>query len=186
MKISKLFGFIALIAAVLTFSTCDIEEPHEHKWSEWSVSQRATCSKPGRQSRNCMGVIKSPNGTTHCNAWEYQDIPPDPSLHEFRYPKNEDIILEPTCTEWGSGTSYCSNGCGTSKIVDINPRHDYYSVTITAPTCILVGREEVTCLKCGHHETRNIAALGHKWVNSNTGNWLTGYKCSRCGIYKPG
>jgi len=170
---------------VLTLSTCDslIWEKHEHEWSEWSVDTPATCSTIGKGHRYCMGYNKG----QPCNAWEYRDIPVDTSLHIFAdYVKDEDIIVEPTCTETGTGTSYCLNGCGTSKIIDLPFRHSFDGggTTIREPTCTSSGSFRANCTKCGLLSTGTLHPLGHSWQKVGTNFW-TQYKCSRCGIYSP-
>jgi len=186
MKTNKLFGFITFVAVVilaLTLGTCGLLlEEHEHEWGPWGVAPEnsPTCSTAGKEERMCTGYI---TGKGWCQAIETRAIPPDPSLHRFVAVKDTDIIVAPTCTETGTGTSYCSNGCGTSKIVDMPIRHDWSGRITKEPTCISSGTSEGYCLKCGLHGTNTLNPLGHSWVDSHTGHWLTQYKCSRCGIF---
>jgi len=190
MKTNKFFGFITLIAVVilvLTLDTCDdlFWEKHEHEWGPWwivNTLDHPTCSTAGLETRNCNGYDKG----QPCPAWETRAIPPDPSLHFFLDPRDEDIIVEPTCTEGGMGTSYCSR-CGESKVVDMGIRHDFSGggIRTREPTCTSSGTIESDCMKCGLHTTGTISPLGHSWVNSGS-QWLTQYRCSRCGIYSAG
>ena len=50
----------AFIIAILSFSSCG----HEHAWSEWTVTKRATCTAEGEQTRTC-----------ECGETEKQTIP---------------------------------------------------------------------------------------------------------------
>lgn len=80
-------------------------------------------------------------------------------------------IVEATCKSSGSITSTCSI-CGFSKVenIPISTVHSYNSgVVDEAPTCTTSGKKLYTCVVCSATETETISALGHDWLNGDSG-----------------
>lgn len=79
-------------------------------------------------------------------------------------------IVAPTCTAEGSydNVVYCKV-CGVEldrEVVVVEATgHNYKAwVQIVAPGCETGGVERRECINCKKYETRDIAALGHEWV----------------------
>ncbi len=99
------------------------------------------------------------------------------------------VTKEPTCTEKGTKTKFCSD-CDSQVIEEIPATgHTYGASTVTKePTCTETGEESKTCSVCDKTVKETLAALGHKY-----GEWIvtkepteteTGEKsqtCERCG-----
>ena len=88
-----------------------------------------------------------------------------PVGHSFtNYTSNNDA----TCTENGTKTATCDNGCGvTNTVVDENTAlgHAYDNgVVTTAPTCEGAGVKTFTCANCGDTYTEAVSATGHTVV----------------------
>ena len=88
-----------------------------------------------------------------------------PVGHNFTgYTSNNDA----TCTENGTKTATCDNGCGvTNTVVDENTAlgHAYDNgVVTTAPTCEGAGVKTFTCQSCGDTYTEAVSATGHTVV----------------------
>ena len=82
---------------------------------------------------------------------------------------NWEVIKAASCTVSGSEQRTCS-GCGQTESRDIpaTGKHVFGNWEVSkAATCTEKGQEVRACA-CGETETREIAALGHKW-----GQWVT-------------
>lgn len=96
-------------------------------------------------------------------------------------------VTPATCTTGGYTTHTCTR-CGHSYTdAQTEPNgHNFVEdwQTITAPTCTNRGSEKRTCLTCGHTETREVAALGHKWGPPDYDDGYSSgqsHTCERCG-----
>ena len=71
----------------------------DHTWGAWGVTEPATCTEDGLETRACAA----------CGETENQTVPA--SGHSFTsYVPNDDA----TCTEDGTETAACDNGCGAT------------------------------------------------------------------------
>jgi len=88
-------------------------------------------------------------------------------------------VHAPTCTEAGYTEYECSE-CGETKQDDVTAAlgHDYGAWTeVTPASCLTAGEERRVCSHDSSHvEVREIAALGHSYVDGI---------CERCGAEEP-
>ena len=106
--------------------------------------------------------------------------------HSFtNYISNDDA----TCTEDGTKTAECDNGCGTTDTVTDEGTalgHDYVT-DVTDPECELIGFTIHECSRCGdYYLTDIVEATGHTYVAEVTepsclSAGYTTYTCSVCG-----
>ena len=97
--------------------------------------------------------------TCRCG-YSYQDNDVDALGHKFT---NYVSDGNATCTNDGTKTAVCDNGCGTKDVVaDAGSAKGHsYSETITAPTCTAQGYTTYLC-HCGHSYTDHfVDATGH-------------------------
>jgi len=76
--------------------------------------------------------------------------------------------VEPTCTSEGYTIVFCGACQAILDVVEPTapvPENHVYGewVETTAPTCTEKGVETLTCVCCGHTETRDVDALGHNY-----------------------
>ena len=118
-----------------------------HSWDEGVVTKEPTEEEAGEKLRTCLV----------CGATKTDTIPPLTHTHSY-----ESVTTAPTCTEQGYTTYTCA--CGDSYVSDYGEAlgHDLGDwATVTAPTCTEEGTEQRNCSRCGHTESRAIAATGH-------------------------
>ncbi len=120
--------------------------PHEHEWSDWTVTTEATCTEKGEETRSC-----------ECGETETREVA---ALgHDYVAE-----VIEPTCTKSGY-TLYTCSRCGHSYKDDpVEPEHKFDEGTVTAPTCTEMGYTTYTCLVCGEKyvdEASWVPAKGH-------------------------
>ena len=98
------------------------------------------------------------------------------------------ITKEPTCTEKGEKTRYCSR-CDKALVESIDLIDHTYNEwkTVKKASCTEEGKQERKCSMCGKIETKSISALGHGF-----GEWIIAKEptctekgektryCSRC------
>jgi len=72
-----------------------------------------------------------------------------------------------TCTEDGTKTAYCDNGCGTTDtIVEENSkRHDYILDVLREPTCTKTGSGIYMCSICKDYYTALLPAIDHLYTD---------------------
>ena len=150
----------------------------DHSWSEWNVTQEATCTEAGSQTRTC----------TSCGAVETVTIPAKGHTEEIISSKAA------TCTETGlTEGSHCSvcdvvlveqtvipalghawnttncaeaatctrEGCGATRAAG---EHVWGDWTVTKEaTCTEAGSRTHTCTSCKVEASEAIPALGHDY-----------------------
>ncbi len=90
--------------------------------------------------------------------------------HDF---SRSEITTQPTCTESGVRTYYCSL-CGSStstltgrpKTETVRPLGHNWSTEEKPATCTEAGYTRRTCTRCGESSSTAIAALGHDYVDT--------------------
>lgn len=114
--------------------------------------------------------------------WGYTDEG-DTCTHSYT-----SVVTSPTCTEQGY-TEHTCDECG-DKYVDSYTEalgHDWSLPVITKPaTCLINGKQEVTCSRCLTKEIQPIPATGHDYKSvvtppTCTEQGYTTYTCSKCG-----
>lgn len=145
----------------------------EHDWGEWEVTNAATCTDKGLETRVCS------RDSSHI---ETRDI--DALGHDY-----VPTVTPPTCTEQGFTTYTCSR-CPAGYVDDYVPAigHNYGEWSIVTPaTCTQNGEEIRVCANdASHAETREIPATGHSYTAKHTASTcvsqgFTSYICSVCG-----
>lgn len=115
---------------------------------------------------------------SHCNATKYEvvrrveiidDTTPEPNpgdeTCEHTY---TDTVIAPTCYSNGY-TQHVCNKCGNSySDTEVEAKGHTMGDWLeqNTPTCTDIGSEKRVCVDCGHFETREIPALGHKHVTT--------------------
>ena len=131
---------------------CDCGEKSDlntHTYSEWTVTQAATCTENGQKERTCTACGQTESGT----------------VLKTEHSIVKDDAVEPTCTVEGKTKgSHCSE-CGMVFKAQISIEatgHSWteYTKTIKTNTCEDDGVELHFC-KCGESITSIIEATGH-------------------------
>ena len=164
-----------------TCSVCSATDgnPLGHDWSDWTVTNEATCTEKGEKTRSCK--------RDGCDATDTVDIPAN------GHTEVTDAAVEPTCTmagktegkhcsvcnevlvaqtevpakghTWTAASCTAPRTCSVCSATDGNPLgHDWSDWTVTTEaTCTAKGEKTRSCQRdgCDATETREIAALGH-------------------------
>ena len=164
-----------------TCSVCSATDgnPLGHDWSDWTVTNEATCTEKGEKTRSCK--------RDGCDATDTVDIPANGHTEVI------DAAVEPTCTmagktegkhcsvcnevlvaqtevpakghTWTAASCTAPRTCSVCSATDGNPLgHDWSDWTVTTEaTCTAKGEKTRSCQRdgCDATETREIAALGH-------------------------
>ncbi|MBR5515325.1 MAG: leucine-rich repeat protein [Clostridia bacterium] len=79
------------------------------------------------------------------------------------------------CTEDGTMTAYCDNGCGkTNTITEPDSRrHDYKLEIITEPTCFAEGEGAYICTLCSYSYNDTLSTVDHKYEKYVSNNDAT-------------
>ena len=118
---------------------------HTHTWSDWTVTQPATCTKEGKQVRTCSG----------CRLAETQVI--NALGHSFG---DWTTVTPASCTESGSQKRVCSR-CNAEETETINPLgHNWDNGVVTvAATETTEGVKTYTCERCHITRTETIPVI---------------------------
>jgi len=98
----------------------------------------------------------------------------------------ETVTVEPTCTEDGSVTTFCTL-CGESTVEVLPALGHAYDSVVTAPTCTEDGCTTHTCRTCGDcYVTDVVTAPGHAYETlvtapTCTEDGFTTHTCANCG-----
>ncbi|MBQ6663115.1 MAG: cell wall-binding repeat-containing protein, partial [Firmicutes bacterium] len=141
-----------------------------HDWNDWVEVKPATCEETGFRYRTCK------SNTAHI---EQENIPA--TGHKLT-----PVAKKPaTCEEAGTEAYWTCEACGKlfsdeagTTVIEaptVIPAtgHAYGDWTQTkAPTCTEAGEEQRVCANDPTHiETREIAAIGHKWAQPAKSDW---------------
>lgn len=139
-----------------------IEAPHEHSWSDWSVTKAATCTDAGTEERQCA-----------CGEKEVKTV------DALGHTEVIDAALAPTCTSEGKTEG---KHCSVCKTVTVEQKtlaavgHSFGEwKTEKKATCTEEGKSIRSCA-CGEKESKMIAATGHSFTDGI---------CSSCGKSDP-
>lgn len=144
-----------------------------HNWSEWEVTEEATCEEAGSKKRTC----------SNCNEVETEEIPA--TGHDW---SDWTVTQDSTCTVEGTKVRSC-NTCNKEDFEKIDKLpHEIVvdeSQSIEA-TCTQDGMKVGTCSICGQLIREVLPALGHDYTTvvtapTCTKAGYTTYTCSRCG-----
>lgn len=123
----------------------------DHKWGAWQEISPATCTKDGKQSRQC----------SLCQKMQEQII--DATGHNVGAFTTQ---KKPTCTEVGIEKGACQNsGCSYTQTKEIPALgHSFSKPEITkAPTCTAEGIQSGKCSRCNQKTTQPVPATGHSY-----------------------
>ncbi|MBR2571094.1 MAG: peptidoglycan-binding protein [Clostridia bacterium] len=160
-----------------------------HKWGDWQVEKKATCTEEGWRVRYCKkcgimdeGAIArkdhsygswkvtkeatcTKKGTEErvCkNCGNVQTRETEKAPHTFGKWK---ILKKATCTKTGLRSSTCKV-CGYEEQEEYVEPHEFGAWEVTKEaTCTRTGKQVRTCEVCGYEESKTIAKLPHdyKW-----------------------
>ena len=191
-----------------TMNYIQVNEGCTHSFSSWTVTEAATCTKGGVQTRSCTlcGEIQSETIAALGHSYEASVTKPDcvnqgnttyicrtcgdtyqADLTDAVGHRYETTVVAPNCTNSGY-TSYTCASCGdTYQDSEIAALGHSYEVTVIEPTCITGGYTFYRCTLCGHnYSTNEIPAPGHSYIpvvtepTCNTAGYTT-YTCFECG-----
>lgn len=110
-----------------------------------------------------------------CETWQTEQTTIEAKGHSYT---NYVSDGNATCTENGTKTAQCDNGCGGTHTLTVEnsslghawgvETNDGY-VQVTAPSCAVDGKETRTCTRCDLSEDRTIPATGHS--NADDCEW---------------
>lgn len=116
--------------------------PHEHTWGEWIVTQAATCSAAGVETRLCA------DDDTHKDT---RPVAIDADAHKWGMVEPGGI--EPTCTSEGFGTRICTlneEHIQEDSVLPVDPaNHVFEDWEVTVPAGKADGIETEKCSLCG-------------------------------------
>lgn len=135
---------------------------HVHSYSEWRVTEAATCTETGVQTRTCKECGVEQERFTSATGHSYGTWI---------------VTKAATCTETGVKTRTC-NYCGGKDEESLSATgHSYGSwKTIKMATCTSNGTQERSC-SCGEKETETLYSTGHDWIAATC---TQPKKCSNC------
>ena len=153
----------------------DPGDTHEHVFGEWTVTENAGCTTPGKRVRKCVS----------CSDTEEESV----AAQGHDIVKHESKAA--TCTEAGFGAyETCSRCDYATTRTEVPPLgHSIVKHEGKAATCTEAGFGAYeTCSRCDYTTYAEISPLGHS-VTANEGKEATctqpGYTsygtCSRCG-----
>ena len=178
-----LFGIILLgTCGVMTKGAGAVihYDDSDHNWDDGVVTKEPTCTEPGEKTYSC--VNSGENTWDGCGETKIKTI--DPLGHDFS------VIVKtvaPTCKTQGYTVYKCSR-CDKTENRDFiaadGVSHNMQQTFFQAATCEAPGMETLECTLCGHQETKNYDATGHKWVEESRKEATCGedgyirYKCT--------
>lgn len=139
------------------------EEPHNHSFGDWAVTQNATCTEKGLQERTCS-----------CGEKETQE------MSARGHKQVVDPAVSSTCTTDGLGVGMHCETCGEVLLAqEVTPAAHVWTQTelVRAATCFVPGEEKRVCRICEAEETAPIAVLEHNFVQDEETKL---YSCSIC------
>lgn len=147
-------GYITGTGNETEFSLPDVSQSMYHEYSEWTVTEEASCMKTGSRERTCF----------LCGQGERETIPS--TEHSFTEWTTE---KQPSCAQAGKSTRRCTM-CGRIESESIPAlEHEYGEWTEKTPaSCEKEGKTERACSICGKTETETVPATGHSF-----GEWKT-------------
>ncbi len=144
-----------------------------HKWSDWTITKKATCTATGTKNHTC----------SVCGTTETQTI--TKLGHNYK-----STIVNPTCTAKGYALHKCVR-CGDSYKDTYKAANGHsWSAwkTTKQATCTTEGLKTRTCSVCKKTEKQTIAATGHSWSAWKTTKQATctteGLKTRTCSVCK--
>ena len=143
-------GSVAANYAVENNIAYELLDGHEHKFSEWKVLKKETCTSAGRKQRSCS-----------CGATAYEAIPElGHTYHEYWT-----MDWEPTCTQDGQSSRHCIR---CKHRIDIQTQksqgHVYGEwMTLTEPDYEHTGSQKKICSVCKDAVTEEIPKLVVNW-----------------------
>ena len=155
-------------------SRCDVTDEAskvEHKWDNGKVTAPATCTEPGNMRYTCET----------CSAEKDETI--SAAGHDYSVPLGNAATA--TCETDGKETDMKCSRCDAVEIGKTLPAlgHDPVHHDAKAAACTGIGWDAYdTCSRCDYTTYKEIAALGHDFVNGSYQHdagkhWK---KCSRC------
>ena len=122
-----------------------------HRYGNWTVSRKATCTGTGLETQKCVKCGQKNTRAIQATGHRFGN---------YRVTKNA------TCTSQGTETRTCSK-CGlknSRSTKALGHKHTVWKVTKKA-TCTTSGERYSVCIRCPNKKTEKVNALGHRWSN---------------------
>ena len=138
-----------LFLSALCFSGCQAHGAlcKEHTWMDWAVFEAPTCSKGGREAKECKV----------CGFREYRNLAINPDAHSWIDSVEDDKVA--TCTEDGvTGSKVCEH-CGAKKPGETIKKTGHNLgdwETTKEATATEKGLKERKCSRCDYTETEEF------------------------------
>lgn len=161
MKAMKKVLCVALLFVVSALPLVGCQQ-HKHEYSDWVVTEEATCTQIGEKVRTCA-----------CG----EELKEPIDMKEHKYSEWV-VTIKATCTKDGEQVRKCDCGAEQTEVVDAIG-HKYGDWTIVKKaTCETDGQRSREC-SCGEKQTEKIKATGHSY-----GSWKTtkAASCTKDGV----
>ncbi|MBQ9801718.1 MAG: hypothetical protein IJW51_01435 [Clostridia bacterium] len=159
-----------------TCEHCTMNEYAVHTPKDSGTSYPASCLEPAYTEYTCVdceGVYKV-----------YSTAEADKAIgHDWG---EWTVTEEATCSDLGSKTHFCQNGCGESETIDIPvipTAHSYFETHRDEPSCSAEGTAYYTCEHCDAPTTKTLAKLPHVLGDAAPAGdgWTHQYCVNDCG-----
>lgn len=143
-------GSVAANYAVANDIAYELLDGHEHEFSEWEITRKATCTYGGKQQRNCR-----------CGAVDFEDIPKLGHIYNEYWTVDRD----PDCTRDGQSSRHCIRCHDQIDIKTQKSQGHVYGewITLTEPNYEHAGSQKKVCSVCKHTVTEEIPKLVVNW-----------------------
>ena len=163
----KWLVFLLALVTVFALAACNQEEPEEteptlnpgdqnceHAFTAWEITKENTCTKKGKQERECEKCGREEEMALLAFGHVYQGgvcIECGKEPKDCEHPEMDTVILtEATCTQSGEERQVCKACKAVTHIRTISPLYhpETEEVLVKEPTCTEDGESNVICKLC--------------------------------------
>ncbi len=204
--LKKLMVLLLVLTVAFCFAACSGDEPEEtkpklnpgdanceHVWTEWEVVKENTCSKNGKQERECETCGKEEEETLLAYGHSYsggQCIECEKKAKECDHEETYNVVLkQATCTSDGEERKVCDR---CKAVVDYQYISAFWhneteTVVVLQPTCTEDGKEQQICKLCNEVVYEyTIWSSGHDYTyidgQAPTCTEIGWYSYKRCNV----
>lgn len=182
--LKKLLVLLLALSVVFCFAACNSDEPEEteptlnqgdancdHAWTDWEVVKENSCSKNGKQERECEECGKQEEEELLAYGHIYSGgecVECEKKSKDCEHAETYAVVmLEATCTSDGEEREVCKR---CKAVVERNYIPAYWhsemeTVVVQQPTCTENGLEQQICKLCNEVVYENtIWSNGHEYT----------------------